>query len=925
MGKLRIHELARKLNMSNQELITKLAAKGLSVKTHSSTVDEAEAMALLTGNIGTESGTRPRTVLRRRREAEEAVAAPVEIAVAPGISATPELGANVEEATPAIPAVPESIPSALKDLTREEESGAKEPAAAAEPLMAESEPTLHRTPSEQVTTPKFEPEQPTVKSEPVQMTPPPPVSGAETAPATPQRVIRIIDAEAIRQRLAAEGRSFRRPAQRPQQGSAGSGSFFPRVREIQVGPDTSGPGGPFGQAGARPAQTTAQAPSAGSRSSSRKKGGREDAQDRDRKEAKSGGYELWLSPGRKKKQTRLTGKTTKITQAAAHKRIVELSGPITVNDLAHRMSIKAGQVVTKLMGMGMMVTVNQPIDTDTATIIASEFGFEVKNVGIEEKDLIKTEVDPEGSRQPRAPVVTIMGHVDHGKTSILDALRETNVAAGEAGGITQHIGAYSVETPRGKITVLDTPGHEAFTQMRARGADVTDIVVLVVAANDGVMPQTIEAIHHAKAAKVPVVVAVNKIDLPDAKPERVLQQLSEHGLVPEEWGGDVQVFKVSALKKIGLGELVDGIVTLAEVNELSANPDKKAEGAVIEAKLDKGRGPVATILVQNGTLRQGDYVVAGEFSGRVRAIYDSNAKQLSEAGPSSAVLVLGLDGVPMAGDRFNVMADDHAAKVVAQFRAQKYREIELLKTSRVSLENFLKSSPKDTEHFLRLIVKADAYGSAEALNDALKGLSTKEVKVDIVHSGVGTITESDVNLAVASKAIIIGFNTKPDAKAQALAMQERVDIRSYSVIYAVLDEVRLAMAGLLAPVIEEVYLGKAEVRAIFPVTKAGNIAGCYVLDGKIVRSARVRVRRGKEIIFEGNIGSLRRFKDDVKEVLAGYECGIGVEGFSTLTTGDVLECFDTKQVAAKLGATLREEEARAKKVESEEGAQAFAG
>jgi len=909
MGKLRIHELARKLNMSNQELITKLAAKGLSVKTHSSTVDEAEAMALLANSAGAESGLRPRTVLRRRRESEEIPASQVESGPAHAMPAQ-EAPVHVEEAVAEEPA-PVLAPT--------EESPLRSPVIkAAEPHVQEVSDSVHRAT-------EHEPAPPSPSEAEVVAKPSAPASAAaapETAavprptePAPPaQRVIRIIDAEAIRQRLAAEGRSFRRPPVRPQgPPTGGTGSFFPRVREIQVGPDTSAGGGPFGQTAGRGAPTGPGTAGSGARGPNKKKGGRDEGHDRDKKEGKSGGYELWLSPGRKKKQMRLSGKTTKITQAAAHKRVVELSGPVTVNELAHRMSIKAGQVVSKLMGMGMMVTVNQPVDTDTATIIASEFGFEVKNVGIEEKDLIKTEADAEGSKLPRAPVVTIMGHVDHGKTSILDALRKTNVAAGEAGGITQHIGAYSVETARGKITILDTPGHEAFTAMRARGADVTDIVVLVVAANDGVMPQTIEAIHHAKAANVPVVVAVNKIDLPDAKPERVLQQLSEHGLVPEEWGGDVQVFKVSAIKKLGLAELVDGILTLAEVNELSANPDKKAEGSVIEAKLDKGRGPVATVLVQNGTLRQGDYVVAGEFSGRVRAIYDSNAKQLSEAGPSSAVLVLGLDGVPMAGDRFNAMTDDHSARVVAQFRAQKHREQELLKTSRVSLENFLKSSPKDTEHFLRLIIKADAFGSAEALMDSLKGLSTKEVKVDIVHSGVGTITESDVNLAVASKAIIIGFNTKPDAKAQALAMQEQVDVRSYSVIYAVLDEVRLAMAGLLAPVVEEVYLGKAEVRAIFPVTKTGNIAGCYVLDGKIIRSARVRVRRGKDVVFEGNIGSLRRFKDDVREVIAGYECGIGVEGFTTLVTGDVLECFDTKQVAAKLGATLKEEEAKAKK------------
>ncbi|MEI6807005.1 MAG: translation initiation factor IF-2, partial [Myxococcaceae bacterium] len=624
---------------------------------------------------------------------------------------------------------------------------------------------------------------------------------------------------------------------------------------------------------------------------------------------------------KKKKNLRKSGKSTAITQAAAHKRVVELSGPITVNELAHRMSMKAGQVVSKLMSMGMMVTVNQPIDPDTVSIIASEFDYEVKNIGFAENDLLKEVADAESSLKPRPPVVTVMGHVDHGKTSILDALRQTEVASGEAGGITQHIGAYSVVTERGPITFLDTPGHEAFTAMRARGAQVTDIVILMVAADDGIMPQTIEAIDHARDAKVPLVVAINKMDSANAKPERILQQLSEHGIVAEEWGGETQVFRVSALKKTGLSELLEGLINQAEIMELKANYDKAAVGSVIEAKLDKGRGPVATVLTQAGTLKQGDYIVAGEHSGRVRAMYDSSGNKVEISTPSMAVQVLGLSGVPIAGDKFNAVQDDKAAKTIADHRAVQVREQELMKSSRVTLESFLQSSPTDKGQTLRLIVKADAYGSVEALVASLKGLSTKLVTVEIVHSGVGTITENDVNLALASKAIIIGFNTKPDAKAHTLATQEKVDVRAYSIIYNMIDEIKLAMAGLLAPVYEENYVGKAEVRAIFSVNKLGNIAGCYVLDGKVLRSSQIRVKRGNQVVHQGKVASLKRFKDDVKEVTSGYEFGLNLEGFDALEVGDTLECFELKQVAAKLDASLKDE---AKKVKPEVSAGASA-
>lgn len=904
MGKLRVHELAKRLNLSNQEVIAKLNAKGVEARTHSSSVDEGAAFRALgltkSGEVTKE--VRPRTVLRRRKDQIDD-AQGMEIPTAEGhgpeaISDEVTLGHNAKVEHVSTTERRAQISSASEAPKERVESSLGEKSISPQ-MKEEAVPLAHKeAPSEVASSVKV-----------ADVKPAPPV-GQEVSPSN---VVRVIDAEAIKARLASEGRSFHRRGAgggAPRPGGVGGGyGGAPRgpgaVRSPSVERDVSTPqvvemggGGPEG------GQRTGWRPS-------KKKRGGSPTYSREMREASSGGRELWLSPGRKKKSAIKTkGKGTTITQAAAHKRIVEMTDMITVNDLAHRMSIKAGQVVSRLLGMGMMVTVNEAIDFDTASIIANEFGFEIKNVAFEETSLIKEEADSEEMLLHRAPIVTVMGHVDHGKTSVLDALRQSAVVKTEAGGITQHIGAYSVETSHGVVTFLDTPGHEAFTSMRARGAQVTDIVVLVVAADDGVMPQTKEAIDHAKAAKVPVVVAINKMDLPDAKPERVMQQLSEYGLIAEEWGGDTQFFKISALKGTGLNELVEGLSALAEILELRANPNKPATGCVIEAKLDKGRGPVATILTQSGTLRQGDYLVAGESMGRVRAMYDSNGQKLELAGPAIPVQVLGLSSVPTAGDQVNVVPDDKTAKTIANHRAQKNREKELLKTKSISLETFLAQAPIEAAKVLRLLVKADVYGSAEALTASLQNLSTKEVKVEIVHSGVGTITESNVNLAMASHAIIIGFNIKADGKAQALAQQEKIDVRYYSVIYEALDEVRKAMAGLLSPLFEERYLGKAEVRMIIAVSKHGKIAGSYVLDGKIVRSAKVRLKRKNQELFVGNIGSLKRFKDDVKEVTAGYECGIGLDGFGDVQEGDILECFELKEVEAKLSEALSSEEAR---------------
>lgn len=737
----------------------------------------------------------------------------------------------------------------------------------------------------------------------------------DQAAPSPTNIVRMIDPKAIQDRLAAERRSF---APRNAAPAAGGNNRRPisKIREIEMGAKTLRPtnDAAAGQNYPAAAPTAAPAPSTTANSGDRKKGARTNggtsAEDlRDRRDRR-GGRDIWLDPEANKKGGKKgKGKQTEITQAAQHKRVVEMTDAISVADLAHQMAVKSSQVIAKLMGMGMLVTVNQTVDFDTASIISAEFGFEVKDVTSDAEDLIN-DSNVEMIHETRPPVVTIMGHVDHGKTSLLDALRNANVAAHEAGGITQHIGAYSVETRSGQlVTFLDTPGHEAFTAMRARGAKVTDVVVIVVAADDGVMPQTVEAINHAKNAKVPIVVAINKIDRPEARPERIMQQLTEYGLVSEEWGGDVMMVPVSAKQKIGLDDLLERILLQAEVLDLKAPTEGRAVGTIVEAQLDKGRGPVATVLIQSGTLCKGDYIVAGQHAGKVRAMYTSNGKLVTEATPSTPVQVLGLSGVPIAGDMINAVADDKTARSIAEQREQKAREEELKRTARVSLENFLKTPVSaDESQTLRLIVKADVGGSVEALCQSLVNLSTRKVKVSIVHSGVGTITENDVNLALTADAIVIGFNVKPDVKAQAVALHEQVDVRTYGIIYEVIDEIRAAMAGLLAPKLEERFLGRAEVRAVFSITKVGTIAGCYISEGKVNRTAKVRVRRASKVVFEGQVNSIKRNKDDVKEVALGFECGIGIDNYTEFQVGDVLEFHYFEEVKADLGEALNAEE-----------------
>lgn len=594
--------------------------------------------------------------------------------------------------------------------------------------------------------------------------------------------------------------------------------------------------------------------------------------------------------------------TAEITKP--RRRSVKVTPRTTVKEFAELIGQRPADIVRKLMDMGQMLTFQQPMDLDAASIFAEESGVKVE-IAVERggEELLQDLVETGGDErpEPRPPVVTIMGHVDHGKTSLLDAIRQTNVAEGEAGGITQHIGAYTVTVHGKQVTFLDTPGHEAFTAMRARGAKVTDIVILVVAADDGVMPQTVEAIHHAKAAGVSLIVAINKIDKPGANPDRVKNALSEHGLISEAWGGDTIMVEVSAKQKTGLDTLLEMILLQAEVLELKADPHRQARGTVIEAKIERGRGPVATVLVQSGTLKVADAYVVGPFSGRVRALINDRGEKTQQAGPSIPVEVIGLPGVPSAGDVFHVVSNERAAREIAEERAQKRRAAELTGPAKVSLDDLFAKIQEGSVKELAIVIKADVQGSSEALAGAVEKLSTEAVKLRVIHNGVGGIMESDVLLAAASRAIIIGFNIRPEPKATALAEQQGVDIRLYTIIYDAIADIKAAMEGLLEPTLKERVLGRAEVRQVFTIPKVGAVAGAYVVDGTIFRSsAGVRVIRDNVVVYQGKLGSLRRFKDDVREVQQGYECGLSVENFNDIKAGDIVETYAIDKIAAKL-------------------------
>src|SRR5882724_10748630 len=618
----------------------------------------------------------------------------------------------------------------------------------------------------------------------------------------------------------------------------------------------------------------------------------------------SGGGQSWHTRsgrgGRHKTETAVSEQTFTAPEPVVREVLVPET--ITVAALAQKMSVKAAEVIKVLMKLGSMVTINQVIDQETAMIVVEEMGHVARPAKLDDPESFLVD---EGEKhdvvaEPRAPVVTVMGHVDHGKTSLLDYIRRTRVASGEAGGITQHIGAYHVTTPRGMITFLDTPGHEAFTAMRARGAKVTDLVVLVVAADDGVMPQTIEAIHHAKAAKVPLVVAVNKVDKPEANPEKIRQQLAGEQVVPEEWGGDTMFQDVSAKTGNGIDELLERILLQAEVLELRAPKNVPAHGVVIESRLDKGRGPVATILVQSGTLKRGDVVLAGAVFGRVRAMLDEAAQPVPEAGPSIPVEIQGLSDVPLAGEEVMVLGDERKAREIALFRQGKFREVKLAKQQTAKLEGMFDQMSVGQAKALSLIIKADVQGSYEALSQSLEKLSTAEVKVNIVHAGVGAITESDVNLALASNAVIIGFNTRADATARKLVAASGVDVRYYNIIYEAVDEVKSALSGMLAPEKKESIVGLVEIRQVFKISKVGTVAGCYVLEGLVRRGSLIRVLRDNVVVHSGELDSLKRFKDDVREVKAGFECGLSVKNFDDLKVSDQLEVYEVVEIARSL-------------------------
>ncbi|MEZ4273067.1 MAG: translation initiation factor IF-2 [Myxococcota bacterium] len=615
--------------------------------------------------------------------------------------------------------------------------------------------------------------------------------------------------------------------------------------------------------------------------------------------------ERHMHPSRlkRKKAAKRVGAHSETTQPKASKRIIKMKETITIAELGHQLGIKAIEIVRYLMNMGTMVTINASIDFETAQVIAAEHEYTVESIAFAEGAILDepTEENNEGNLTPRPPVVTVMGHVDHGKTSLLDAIRKAKVASGEAGGITQHIGAYSVEVKgKGSVTFIDTPGHAAFTEMRARGAQVTDIVVLVVAADDGVMPQTEEAIRHAQAAGVPIIVAVNKMDRPDANADKVTQELTQFSLVPEAWGGETLFVQTSAIKKQGIDELLDAILLQAEVLDLKANRELNATGIVVEAKLDKGRGPVATILIQHGILNRGDHIVIGEHVGRVRAMTDHTGKQVKAASPSDAVEIIGLEGVPNAGDRVHRVSTSEQAREVANHRIEQKKAQEQAANNKMSLDDLMKRMSGEEAVELTVVLKADVQGSIEAVRTALLKLSTEEVRVNVIYAGVGAITESDIMLASASNALIFGFNVRPDGNARNIAQREGVEIRVYNVIYELIDEVRKAMEGLLTPESQERVLGRAEVREVFKISKVGTIAGCRLIEGKGLRSARVRVLRDSAQVYDGRVSSLKRFKDDAREVESGQECGIGVEGFNDIKQNDMIEFYEIEEIARTL-------------------------
>jgi len=829
---MRLHQLAKELNLAAKDLTPHLKKLGIQFKNHMSAISEDDVARIKnllrppTPESVVEQRLRPTIIRRRRKEREEPA------------SEAPEITAEEAAPPPGVPAGA-SQPEALTEATKESEAAAAAEASVGEAAPPETEPA----PS-----------------------PPGPAEGDAAAKKEEQSApkVKIISTGMILPEEEEEEKKG--PAKKKRRsrerflpaGDAASKKFIPVSSKELEDQDIAPPE-------TEPARVTK------------------------------------VFPPRKKKGLALVkGKKTAITVPKAIKRKIRIVDGITVGELAKRMSVKAAEVIKKLMQLGVMASLNEAIDADAATLAAHEFGYEIETVRREEEQILMKKQDAPEALLPRAPIVTVMGHIDHGKTSLLDAIRQTNVTETEAGGITQHIGAYNVRLGRGNIVFIDTPGHEAFTTMRARGAKVTDVVVLVIAADDGVMPQTIEAIDHSKAAGVPIIVAINKIDKPNADPERIRQALTEFALLPEEWGGETLFAQISAKQRTGIENLLDTILLQAEMLELKANPNKPAEGTVVEARLDKNRGIIATILVQEGTLKIGDTFISGVHFGKVRSLVNDLGEHIQQAGPSTPVQVIGLTGMPDAGDNFLVIDEEKKARQAGLYLQQKQREQGLAESGRFTLEGLQNQIREGLVKELNVIIKVDVHGSLDAITKSLAELGNDTVKISIIHSAVGAINQSDVMLASASRAIIIGFGVKPDPKARQLAEQEKVDIRHYTIIYDAIADVKNALEGLLAPTVVEKLAGRAEVRQVFHLSKQGVIAGSMVTEGKITRGTMVRLTRNGSMIHQGKVGSLKRFKDNVREVDAGHDCGIGIEGFDAIEAGDIIECYTVEEVATKL-------------------------
>ncbi len=924
MAKMRVYELAKELKVDNKELVRQLIEMGFDVRNHMSTITPEEAQAVRDRSKESRSEVVEekrvtRTVIRRRRkkvEADEVAEQPEDEVEAEAVSEAEEAQEEVAEAAEAAPGEAQEVATepAMEAAKEERQEAAPEP-----------------TPDEQVEHESLM-EAATLKADAQAVVEPiPPELPVEAQPEAGGQETAVEEAstkkaaEAPLEAGAAQAEP--KPAAEPEKKSKPKPKRKPRGDEPAriisrpkqpVAPTLPGGGrseAPSRRFGApkRPEVEPPMGPAPEKTEGTRKrKKGKKTAsipdndflmsKTKSRKKEILNKADLYDARGsRRKRGAPKKSRKTEVTTPKAIKRRVKVAEAITVGGLAKRMGVKAAEMVGRLMKQGMMLTLNQSLDIEEATLVANEFGFEVESVGFEEHGLLEKKQDQPEEMLVRPPVVTIMGHVDHGKTSLLDTIRRSDVVGGEAGGITQHIGAYNVRLETGgQVVFVDTPGHEAFTQMRARGSQVTDIVVLVVAADDGVMEQTKEAINHSKAAGVPIVVAINKIDKPGAEPDRVRRELADLELVSEDWGGDTIMVEVSAKTGDGVPELLEMLLLQAELLEIAANPDKMARGHVLEARLDKGRGPVATLLVQEGTLKSGDAFVCGVYAGKVRALFDDLGRRVDEAGPSIPVEVQGLGGVPEAGDEFVVVENDKVARQIADHRAQKKRETELSQVKGVSLEGFFEQMQEGQVQELTLVVKADVQGSVEAVVDALNKLGNEQVKVNVIQAATGAITETDVMLAAASKAIIIGFNVRPAGKVSEVAEAERVDIKTYEVIYQMLDDVTAALTGMLAPLVEEEVIGRVEVRDTFGVPKIGTVAGSYVTSGKVERNAKARLLRDGKVIANTKISSLRRFKDDVKEVAQGFECGIGLENYNDIKLGDEIEIYITREVAASL-------------------------